>query len=370
MRLLIVHNEAKYFAGAEKMLGYFLETGSQTGLDCTVALVQGSRTEGVIPKTVPRFDLTDNQEFSLGGLTRQVHRIWEQHRRHPFDLLHGWAARDWELTALAAGLCRRPALGTLHDHPTAGFISRKRQRLMRWSARLGLQRVVCVSEAVRQACRNAGYPATKLAVIHNGLPARTSLRPTAEGRPFRIGFLSAFSERKGLQGLFVTLDLLDTLSSRPWEAFIAGGAQDEAGERLVTTLRERYAAAPWGPRVHWVGWVAQPLDFLSSLDLLMCPSTEFDPFPTVLLEAGLCGLPVLASQVGGVGEIVVDRRTGWLFEAGQWRQAAGILATLLEHREQAAAAGGQARQRTTLQFTAGKMVAEYHNLYSTLGRDD
>src|SRR5204863_2747971 len=88
----------------------------------------------------------------------------------PFDLVHGWAARDWELTSLVAGIWRKPAIGTLHDHPAAGYIRRKRRLLMRLAAAWGLRRIVCVSDAVRRACEAMGYRRERLLTIRNGLP--------------------------------------------------------------------------------------------------------------------------------------------------------------------------------------------------------
>src|SRR5213079_1268539 len=96
----------------------------------------------------------------------------------------------------------------LHDHPQARFISKPRQSLMRWSARYGLKKIVCVSHAVREACLAAGYPAAQIDVVHNGLPPLLSQVPTAAEQTFRLGFLGVFSERKGLPLLFEIIDQL------------------------------------------------------------------------------------------------------------------------------------------------------------------
>jgi len=92
---------------------------------------------------------------------------------------------------------------------------------MRWCARYGLQSVVCVSQAVSNECVNAGYPAKKLTVIHNGLPG-LSKPPEQKHNPVpRLGFLGVFSERKGLRDLFFALDELARTNSVPWQAVIA-----------------------------------------------------------------------------------------------------------------------------------------------------
>src|SRR5262249_60477007 len=90
----------------------------------------------------------------------------------------------------------------LPDHPHAPALSPRRRRLMRAAARWGLDRIVCVSSAVRRECIAVGYPAARLAVVRNGLPDTPAPPgPRGEPSPPRLGFLGTFSERKGMRGL-------------------------------------------------------------------------------------------------------------------------------------------------------------------------
>jgi glycosyltransferase involved in cell wall biosynthesis len=369
MRVLIIHPESQYFAGAETMLGYFLTELVRT--DCTVAVaaVRGSRVTGLLPKeTVPVW-VEPCPAFSPAAIWRQAVTLKKFREEFAFDLVHGWAARDWELAALAGWLCQCPAIGTLHDHPEASFISAKRRRLMRWCARYGLKRIICVSEAVRTACADAHYPRFKLVVVRNGLPLVDFSAALRDSGPFRMGFLGTFSERKGLHTLFQIADALFADSGASWELRLAGGAADETGKRLLEDIRRAYATRPWWPRVQWVGWVESPQNFLQTLDLLVVPSSQFDPFPTVLLEAGQSAVPVLASRVGGVPEIVTDSQTGWLFEVDKAQAAAQILSRLMASPEILQGAGQAARERVLREFSASKMVAEHRLLYSNLLTD-
>ena len=237
---------------------------------------------------------------------------------------------------------------------------------MRAAARWGLKRTICVSEAVRRACVEAGYDATALAVVHNGLPDRVAARTPGGAGPWRLGFLGAFSERKGLNTLFAILADLSGLAREPWEIHIAGEAQDEAGRSMIGQIHGRFGQAPWWSRVHWHGWVTEPARFLDTLDLLLVPSSEFDPFPTVLLEAAQSGVAVLAADVGGVREIVVDGETGVLFDPMEPAEAAKRLARLLDDRKKCNRMASEAVLRVRGQFSVGKMVAHYIKVYSTL----
>jgi glycosyltransferase involved in cell wall biosynthesis len=369
MRVLIIHPETQYFAGAETMLGYFLKELVRTDCKVAVAAVRGSRVAELLPREAVPIWVEPCPAFSPVAIWRQAATLKNFHAEFGFDLVHGWAARDWELATLAGWRSQRPAIGTLHDHPEASFISAKRRRLMRWAARFGLRRIICVSEAVRTACADAGYPGFKVVVVRNGLPAVDfSATPRASG-PFRMGFLGTFSERKGLRTLFQIADALPADLGASWELHLAGDATEPAGKQLLEVLRSNFSTRSWWERVRWLGWVKSPQNFLRSLDLLVVPSSEFDPFPTVLLEAGQSGAPVLASQVGGVPEIVADGQTGWLFQVDKVEAAAQLLSRLMATPKVLQRAGQAARERVLREFSASKMVAEYRLLYSNILTD-
>jgi glycosyltransferase involved in cell wall biosynthesis len=103
------------------------------------------------------------------------------------------------------------------------------------------------------------------------------------------------------------------------------------------------------------------------VDVLVVPSSEFDPFPTVLLEAGQAGVPVLAARVGGVAEIIVPEETGWLFEPGDWSGAAAKLEWLAgQSAPEFARCGNLTFQRQATDFTLVKMSAQYGEIFSRL----
>jgi len=78
------------------------------------------------------------------------------------------------------------------------------------------------------------------------------------------------------------------------------------------------------------------------------------------------GLPVLAANVGGVSEIVVDGETGLLFDPDDPRAAAAKLVRLMEESEILHKMSERAIWRANQEFSVGKMVAEYQKVYFTL----
>src|SRR5881394_3593496 len=161
MRLLLIHPDAQSFAGAEMMLLYCLKGLDSGWCKPVVAVANRSKLAGLISDHIETICLEDSGAFNVRGLKRQLTDLARLDRVNRFDIIHGWAARDWELAALLGKWIRRPSVGTLHDHPKARFISSKRRLLMQWSARWGLDKIICVSEAVRLACLAASYPKGK-----------------------------------------------------------------------------------------------------------------------------------------------------------------------------------------------------------------
>jgi len=76
--------------------------------------------------------------------------------------------------------------------------------------------------------------------------------------------------------------------------------------------------------VKFIGTVPDAEEFIGVLDLLIVPSFD-EALPTVILEAFSIGIPVVASRVGGVPEIIEDRLSGFLFEAGDAEMLANCL---------------------------------------------
>jgi glycosyltransferase involved in cell wall biosynthesis len=366
MRVLIINHESKYFAGAQILLNNYLAELGRHPDRVTVGLVPGSRVEGVIPDGMARLHLPDATTFSVSRLFGQVREITRHHRREGVDLIHAWAARDWEVASWAGAWIKRPVIGTLHDHPEAAFISRNRRRLMRWCCRWGMDRIACISRAVRNACATAGYPPGKLTVIHNGIPLWQLGPHPAVGKTARIGFLGILSERKGVGGMLAMVDAMASQTSVPWELHLAGEPQDAEMRAYLDHLRREYQGRDWWQRVVWRGWIDDPKRFVEELDVLVCPSSQFEPFGLVVCEAGYAGVPVLASRTGGIPEIIVDGSTGRLFPNGDWAEGGRRLLELLTDPGRRLEIGRRAAIRIADEFSISKMVAEYRQLYSTL----
>ena len=177
--------------------------------------------------------------------------------------------------------------------------------------------LVAVSQALRDRMIEAGAPAGRIAVVPNGVdtalfhPGDRAAARSALGVPEdAVALFSAggLIEQKGYQDLIAGLA---RLSDRPdlW-LYIAGDGPREAA------LRRAAAVAGLADRVVFLGRLAPGAmaEWYRAADLF-CFGSWREGCPNVVIEALASGLPVVATRVGGVPELVADERCGVLFEA-------------------------------------------------------
>jgi glycosyltransferase involved in cell wall biosynthesis len=144
-------------------------------------------------------------------------------------------------------------------------------------------------------------------------------RPHVRGEAPHLVMLSRIVEHKNPH---VLIEALAGLAELPWELSICGDGPDRAVLEARTPVELR-------SRVHWRGWSRGPDHALDDADLLCVPSRS-EAFPLVILEAMARGVPVAASAVCAVPEMLDFGRAGFVVDpisVPAWRnQLAGILA--------------------------------------------
>ena len=135
-----------------------------------------------------------------------------------------------------------------------------------------------------------------------------------------------------------------------------------AGDGPLRPWLER-AAATLGDRVVLAGYRPDILAVLDAADVLVQPSRA-DAFPTAILEAMAASVPVVATDVGGIGEIVRDGETGTLVASPPSAAAfAAALAPLLQDRALRRRQGSAGRERFEQEFTAARWARRLREVY-------
>jgi glycosyltransferase involved in cell wall biosynthesis len=224
---------------------------------------------------------------------------------------------------------------------------------------------VCVSDGVAAEVRSC-FPdlAEHVVTIHNGIDlasfAPGTHRRQAEAMRARLGigrerlvaaFVASEWERKGLAEVLRALAL-----ASEWDLVVAGGGDEAAYRALADSLG--VAAA-----VHWLGVTREVETVYELADAFVLPSS-YETFSLVSFEAAASALPILATPVNGVRELIEDGRNGFLIT----REPAVIAERLRAFAADPALRRrlGEAARESALGFGAERMVAQHDELYERL----
>jgi len=154
---------------------------------------------------------------------------------------------------------------------------------------------------------------------------------------------------------------IDATADLPGFHLIVAGAGPEDG-----ALRRR-ASLGASERVHFTGRMRDPRVAFAAADVLLLTS-HTEGLPTVLVEAGLCGVPAVATDVGYVNEIVENGETGYLVDPGNRRELVASVARVLDDGPEL---GRRARELCRSRFDVDRIAAQWDVLLSELsGRRD
>jgi glycosyltransferase involved in cell wall biosynthesis len=237
-----------------------------------------------------------------------------------------------------------------------------RYRLNRWTIRL-VDCVIAVSANVRDFCvSHVGLPAEKLVVIYNGVEVTEPLLSCQEARaelglPIDVPVVGAVSRLDPVKGVDVLLQALASIDAAHL-AVIGDGPKRAALASLADDLGVT-------DRVHWAGHRRDVSSLLPAFDVFVQPSL-YEGLPNTVLEAQACGLPVVATAVGGTPEIVVDGVTGVLVSPHDPAALAGAIVRLLRDPDLRRRMGRAGRERVRQRFSCEQMVGQTQALYEYL----
>jgi glycosyltransferase involved in cell wall biosynthesis len=267
------------------------------------------------------------------------------------DLVHSHMVHADVYGSLAARRIGAPLVSTRHndDRYLLGPFRHVDRAFMRSAAR-----IVAISDAVRDFHIRAGLPAEKLVTIHYGLdeqPMRPSeVTPADAGVPVDAPLLLAIGRLIQQKDHATLLAAFARLRERRADARLA----ILGWGRLEHETQARANALGLGDSVLLPGRV-EPSAWLERADVF-AHSSRWEGFGIVLLEAMLAGLPIVATKVSAVPEIVVDGSTGLLVEPGDPEAMAEAFDRLLDEPDLRHTLGEAGRLRARTEFSVAHMI--------------
>ena len=276
------------------------------------------------------------------------------------DILSTHSSKAGILGRMAAKKLGIPAVFTAHGWAFADGVPEPQRTIYtvveRRAARASAA-IIAVSEAdaALAVARNVARP-PKLHVIHNGMPNRELPSPHQildSGDIVRICIVARFAPQKDHALL---LDALAELEELPWILSLVGtGPGREAVERRVANLG-------MNSRVIFHGQVPDAKPYLDESHIYALVS-NWEGFPRSILEAMRSGLPIIASDVGGVRESVLHNETGILVPRGDRVALVEAFRKLIEDGELRHLLGAAGRDRFVNHFTFERMFERTTGLY-------
>ena len=263
--------------------------------------------------------------------------------------------------------CRRlgiPVVYTPHGWPLADRMPGPRGAAFRAAERMAARwadAIVCVCEQEKRlALQNGIGRPDQLVVIHNGVrDVPPSLRASPGNNPVRIVSVARFEPPKNPAGLLRELAKLTTFE---WHLdFVGDGPLEPACRALARELG-------LADRVRFAGYAGDVAEFLAQSQIFaLCSLSE--AFPRSVLEAMRAGLPVVASDVGGIGEAVDNGDSGYLVGASEGAMSAAI-AKLIGDSNARQRQGSRARLIFEARFRLESMIEATAGLYATIVSHD
>jgi len=248
----------------------------------------------------------------------------------------------------------------------------------RWLAR-HTSRIAANSEGVREFYAARGIPAEKIEVIPNGIPPPPACSTTRQeilaelgipstARP--VGLIGRLWPQKRVKDALWAADLLKQIRDDVHLAIVGDGPD----RRRLEIFRDQCEI---GDKVHFLGHRSDVPRLLPHFDVLWLPSA-YEGQSNAIMEAMAAGVPVVATDIPGTRELVVDGQTGYLVSTEGWPPnattvnktvAAGLARHTLRILDDPALArrlGEAAQKRMRDEFSVENMVARYADLYRRL----
>lgn len=355
----MLHLEAgRNLSGGPRQVAYLLEGLAGKGVNNTLVCPPDSEIIRAVSAaiSVREVPLAGDVDLRFIGRFRRVLRdeqpdIVHLHSRRGADYLGGVASRMEKRRVV---LSRR-------------VVSPEPKWVVPWKYRL-FDRVVAISDSVRDTLVRSGANPLKILVVPSAVDS-DHYRPigdrewlaaefgVAADAPL-IGMVANYIPIKGhrilLQALPVVLEHFPNL-----RVLCFGRGSGEAG------VARQVVRAGLGDHVLMAGFRTDLDRVLGGLDILVHPATR-EGLGVSLLQASSCGVPIIASRVGGIPEVVEDGVTGVLVPPENPEALAAAITQLLKDPDCARQMGRRGRERVRAQFTVAQMVDGTMAVYKEL----
>lgn len=255
-------------------------------------------------------------------------------RREHYSIIHSHTPRAVLLGRIAAWMTGLPLVHHVHSpttRDTENFFRNYMNAMIERFSLIGVAQLIPVSKSLEIYLQHQGWPRSKITMAANGVvtpgPLPERLAPSSE---WTIGSVALFRPRKGLEILIQALSELKQ-KGKAVRLRAVGPFETVEYEKSIKDMADRLGVADM---IDWIGFVQQVNLEFHKMDVMILPSLFGEGMPMVILEAMAIGVPVIASHVEGIPEVLEHGQTGLIVPAGDAPQLAQTIAELIDGKYQ------------------------------------
>ncbi|PQO38459.1 glycosyltransferase family 4 protein [Blastopirellula marina] len=297
----------EFYAGAERVQDLLGKCLPQFGYDVNfVCLKPGQFAESRSVSSGPIIDLPMRSRVDLW----QAKILADLVKNEQFEVVHAHTPRTAMIGMGAAFLSGVPFVYHVHSPTSRDSTHRWRnwmnQRIEQVSV-IRAKKLICVSRSLAAHMKSVGVPENRLAVVHNGVPQWDHV-PDREppAGDWTLGVVALFRPRKGLE---VLLEAIAQLRERGHQVRLRAIGRFETPD-YEQKIRALVAKLNLAEAIDWVGFTNDVNAEFAKIDLFVLPSLFGEGLPMVVLESMAAGVPVVATDVEGVTEAIIDGESG------------------------------------------------------------
>jgi len=227
----------------------------------------------------------------------------------------------------------------------------------------GIDCVIAISESIRLQMQIGGLPSSKIRTIYEGIdlslaPRLNRAETRQPGKPAVAGTVAHLSPEKGLKYLIEAASLIPEVQKRLRFVVVGDGECLKELEQLVESKGL--------PGIFkFAGFHSDTFQYMRSFDIFVLPSLS-EGLSSAILEAMASSLPIVATRVGGIPELVTDGENGLLVAPADPAALALAIQRLAENPGESIQMGLRGRERMEKQFTLERKISETEKLCSLL----
>lgn len=293
-----------------------------------------------------------------------IHKVREIIEREGIDIVHARSRVPAWIAYFATRRTRAKFITTCH-----GFYSKHAMsRIMGWG-----DRVIVISRAVgRRMIDDFGVSPERISLIHRGVDlsrctfdlTRFDPKVREQKEKFIVANVGRLTPIKGHEYFIKAIHLASHHYSHI-EAWIVGGCPKRKMKYLAE-LKELVEKLGLSTTVHFLGVEKDVPTLLKQVDLLVLSTTYPEGFGRVVVEAGASGVPVVATKVGGVPDIIDDEKNGLLVPPQDEVKMSEAIMRIINEPTRAKTMATNLRKKVEKQFSAKKMIDETIEVYQSV----